>query len=90
MRLIDADALFKDICDSINEMTKIRIMVDGQWLWAKLNDALENAPTIEPYTLCKHCIYHEDDEAENYEYCTEWKRETHGDWSCSRGKGVDA
>ena len=85
MRLIDADALFKDICDSINEMTKIRIMVDGQWLWAKLNDALENAPTIEPYTLCKDCIYHEDDEAENYEYCTEWQRETHGDWLCSRG-----
>lgn len=47
-RLIDADALFKDICDSINEMTKIGICVDGEWLWAKLNDALENAPTIEP------------------------------------------
>lgn len=46
MRLIDADALFEDICDSINEMTKIGIMVDGEWLWAKLNDALENAPTI--------------------------------------------
>lgn len=48
MRTIDADALYKDICDSINEMTKIGIMVDGEWLWAKLNDALENAPTIEP------------------------------------------
>lgn len=48
MRMIDADTLFKDICDSINEMTKIGIMVDGEWLWAKLNDALENAPTIEP------------------------------------------
>lgn len=48
MRLIDADALFKDICDSINEMTKIGIGVDGEWLWAKLNDSLENAPTIEP------------------------------------------
>lgn len=48
MRLIDADALFKDICDSINEMTKIGLMVDGDWLWGKLNDALENAPTIEP------------------------------------------
>lgn len=48
MRLIDADALFKNICDSINEMTKIGVMVDGEWLWAKLNDALENAPTIEP------------------------------------------
>ena len=48
MRLVDADMLFKDICDSIEEMTKIRIGVDGEWLWAKLNDALENAPTIDP------------------------------------------
>lgn len=47
MRLIDADELYKDICDSLNQMTKIGIMVDGEWLWAKLNDALENAPTIE-------------------------------------------
>lgn len=48
MRCIDGDSLFKDICDSINKMTKIGICVDGEWLWAKLNDALENAPTIEP------------------------------------------
>lgn len=47
MRIIDADALYKDICDDLNQMTKIGIMVDGEWLWAKLNDALENAPTIE-------------------------------------------
>ena len=47
-RLIDADAMFKDICDSINEMTAIGVAVDGQWLWDKLNDALENAPTIIP------------------------------------------
>lgn len=48
MRCIDGDSLFKDICDSINKMTKIGICVDGEWLWAKLNDALENAPTVEP------------------------------------------
>ena len=47
MRLIDADALYKDICDSINEMTRIGITVDGDYLWAKINDALENASTIE-------------------------------------------
>ena len=47
MRLIDADALYKDICDSINQMTAIGIAVDGEWMWAKLNDALDNAPTIE-------------------------------------------
>ena len=59
MRLIDADALYKDICDSINEMTKFGSMVDGEWLWAKLNDALENAPTIEPEwtedNACEFC-----------------------------------
>lgn len=47
-RLIDADAMFKDICDDINAMTAVGIAVDGQWLWDKLNDALEKAPTIIP------------------------------------------
>lgn len=46
-RLIDADALMEDINGSINEMTNVGIMVDGDWLWAKLNDALDNAPTVE-------------------------------------------
>ena len=48
MRLIDADALYKDICDSVNEMTRLGIAVDRYYLWAKINDALENASTIEP------------------------------------------
>lgn len=46
-RIIDADTLMKDICDSLNQMTNIGIAVDGDWLWAKLNDAIDNAPTIE-------------------------------------------
>ena len=57
MRLIDADAFYKDICDSLNEMTRIGIAVDGEWLWGKLNDSLDNAPTIEPepYRECDKC-----------------------------------
>ena len=47
-RLIDADAFFKDICNSIENMTKLRIGVDADFLWAKLNDALDNAPTVIP------------------------------------------
>ena len=47
MRLIDADALMEDINGSINEMTNVGIMVDCDWLWAKLNDALDKAPTVE-------------------------------------------
>lgn len=47
MRLIDADALLKDINDSLDEMTNIGIVVDGDWLWAKLYDAIENASIIE-------------------------------------------
>lgn len=45
-RLADADAMMDDICNSINQMTKIGIAVDGNYLWGKLNDALDNAPTI--------------------------------------------
>ena len=42
-RLIDADKLMDDICSALNEMTKIGIAVDGEWLWGKLNDAIDNA-----------------------------------------------
>jgi hypothetical protein len=45
-RLVDADEIMNDICNSINQMTKIGIAVDGNYLWGKLNDALDNAPTI--------------------------------------------
>ena len=51
MRLIDADGLMNDICESLNQMTNIGIVVDGEWLWGKLNDALDNAPTIEPQKM---------------------------------------
>ncbi len=37
-----------DICNNINEMTNIGISVDGQYLWTKLNDAVDNASTIIP------------------------------------------
>lgn len=47
-RLIDADAFFKDICNSIENITKLGIGVDAEFLWAKLNDALDNAPTVIP------------------------------------------
>lgn len=47
-RLIDADAFFKDVCNSIENMTKLGIGVDADFLWAKLNDALDNAPTVIP------------------------------------------
>ena len=47
-RLIDADAFFKDVCNSIENMTKLGVCVDADFLWAKLNDALDNAPTVIP------------------------------------------
>lgn len=45
-RIGDLDAVMNDICNSINEMTKIGIGVDGEYLWGKLNDAIDNAQTI--------------------------------------------
>lgn len=45
-RIGDLDAVYDDICNSINAMTAIGITVDGEFLWSKLNDALDNAPTI--------------------------------------------
>lgn len=45
-KLGDLDSIMNDINDSINEMTNIGISVDGQYLWAKLNDVVDNAPVI--------------------------------------------
>lgn len=65
MRLIDADALMKDINDSLDEMIKLHIVVDDAWLWAKLDDALENLPTFELEQKKgkweRHNTYHGDD-----------------------------
>jgi hypothetical protein len=45
-RLGDLDAMMSNISTSINEMTNIGIALDGDYLWAKLNDAIYNAPTV--------------------------------------------
>ena len=51
----------QDISDSLNQMTKIGIAVDSEWLWEKINDALDNAPSVTPkagqteIVLCKDC-----------------------------------
>ena len=45
-RLGDLDAVMSDICSGINTMTNIGIAVDDEYLWGKLNDAIDNAPTI--------------------------------------------
>lgn len=47
-RIGDLDSIMNDISNSINEMTNIGILVDGEYLWAKLNDAIDNAQTIIP------------------------------------------
>lgn len=66
MRAIDADVFYKDICDSLNEMTRIGIAVDGEWLWGKLNDSLANAPTIEPEPHWIPCSERLPDQYGNY------------------------
>lgn len=45
-RIVDVDSIMNDINNSINAMTNIGIGVDGEYLWGKLNDAIDNAPTI--------------------------------------------
>lgn len=45
-RLGDLDAVMSDISASIEAMSNIGIAVDGEYLWAKLNDAIYNAQTI--------------------------------------------
>ena len=85
MKLIDKDALMEDINESLREMTIIGIAVDGDWLWAKLNDAIEHAPTIEErkkgkwncgddmfeYAICSACKW---DSGEAWEYAKNYFR----------------
>ena len=40
------DAVMSDISTSVNEMTNMGVAVDGEYLWAKLNDAIDNASTL--------------------------------------------
>ena len=71
MRLIDADALMNDINRSINAMTNIGVMVDGDWLWAKLNDALETAPTVEERKTGKWIYVRTEPDGNAFYYCSE-------------------
>lgn len=38
----------QDICNSVDEMTKLRIAIDAGYLWLKINDSLDNAPSVTP------------------------------------------
>jgi hypothetical protein len=53
-RYIDADAFIQDICNSIEEMTAIGVTVDEEYLWAKMHDALDSAPSID-IVFCENC-----------------------------------
>lgn len=67
MKIVDADAVMEDICSSIRAMTAVGIAVDAEYLWGKLNDALDNAPIIE--AVPKNMIFHVevyDDMTEEY------------------------
>lgn len=46
-RLIDADRAMEYIDRSINEMTKIGIAVNAEYLWALINNAIYDAPTVD-------------------------------------------
>lgn len=58
MKIIDADAFIQDVYNSIEEMTAIGVVVDGEYLWAKMHDALDSAPIIKT----KQAKYYDEDE----------------------------
>ena len=45
-RLIDADALYTELCGRLDEMTDIGIPADASFMWALFNHCLNNALTI--------------------------------------------
>ncbi len=63
-RYIDADALMQDINNSIDGMTTVGFTVDAEYLWGKLHDALEHAPSIDIVRCreCKHCHYEQEND----------------------------
>lgn len=72
MKIINADAFMAEINSAIDNMTKIGITVDGEWLWEKLNDALDNAPAIEPeQKTCEGCMW---EDAYGYGSCPNCSR----------------
>lgn len=70
----DLDAVMSEISTSVDEMTNIGIAVDGEYLWAKLNDAVDNAPVIiEADTTrdCKTCGHSNNGKCAYTEECHE-------------------
>lgn len=67
-RLKDVDALHEYICSSIDEMTKIGVVVDGEYLWGLINDGIKNAPSINLVHCgeCKYCEKYESMEGMEY------------------------
>ena len=53
-RYIDAEWLMRDINNSIDGMTTVGFTVDAEYLWGKLHDALEYAPSID-IVCCGEC-----------------------------------
>ena len=86
-RWIDADAFYQDICDSIEQMTKIGVSIDAEYLWAKLHDALSNAPSID-IVRCKECKYCVDAGAQGALVCDNSyiDMDIHPDDFCSYGE----
>ena len=80
MRLIDADALMKNMLDSMNEAVKIGIPINTDYIWGLLDYTLENAPIIKPEGKKSKWIYHEPFDCEHHNcnpciecnYCGAW------------------
>jgi hypothetical protein len=70
-------------------MTAIGVAVDGEYLWAKMHDALDSAPSID-IVRCKECRYRKNRADYEKEYCLQHSKvlyDTGG--GCSWGKGVN-
>jgi len=58
-RLKDVDAIMEFISLSLNEMTKLGIPVDGEYLWELFNTAVDEAPIVDAVEVvrCEDCVY---------------------------------
>ena len=80
MRLIDADAFIKmmeEKCDHDAALDELVLRV--------CRGGINMMPLIDSITECSKCKHCDKDSPNNYMYCKVWKRETAGNWYCSRG-----
>ena len=70
MRLIDVEALYKNMCDAVEVMSVLGRPIEAAWLWETLNNTIEKATIYVPKENKGQWINHRNDNGHNIADCS--------------------